>query len=209
MKEDFCRSVAAYATAEIIEKKSRFIGEIFPVASEEEATEQIAAVKKKYHDARHHCFAFVCGMRAELLRFSDDGEPQGTAGKPILAVLTGAELTNTLIVVTRYFGGTLLGTGGLTRAYTEAAQAALQAAQIHTHTLGRELTFRVAYGMSGSVEHYLRKNDIAIGNPVYENDVRYTVFIPLAHADTVVNDLTNICSGNIDITSGDPLYRVL
>ena len=201
------RSVHAKAAAEIIEKKSRFIGEIFPAATEEEALAHIAAVRKQYHDARHHCSAFICGTRGELLRSSDDGEPQGTAGKPILAVLTGAGLTNTLIVVTRYFGGTLLGTGGLTRAYTEAAQAALSAAQIDTHTLGRDLTATVSYALSGAAERHLRKTGFAMETPVYENDVRFTVFVPVAHADALVNDLTNICSGNIDILLSDPRFN--
>ncbi|MBR0090421.1 MAG: YigZ family protein [Lachnospiraceae bacterium] len=200
------RSVRTFAAAEIIEKKSRFIGEIFPAATEEEAQERIAAVRKQYHDARHHCFAFVCGVRGELLRSSDDGEPQGTAGKPILAVLTGAALTNTLIVVTRYFGGTLLGTGGLTRAYTQAAQAALSAAVIDTHTFGRDLTVTVSYALSGAVERHLRSADVILETPIYENDVRFTVFVPVAHADALVNDLTNICSGNIDISLREPRY---
>ena len=145
-------------------------------------------------------------MRGELLRSSDDGEPQGTAGKPILSVLTGAALTNTLIVVTRYFGGTLLGTGGLTRAYTQAAQAALAAAVIDTHTYGRDLTAAVSYALSGAVERHLRSTDVTMQTPLYEVDVRFRVFVPVTHADALVNDLTNICSGNIDIVLSEPRY---
>ena len=106
------------ASAEIVEKKSRFIAEVFPVSSEEEAAEILEEVKKQYWDARHHCWAYVIGDTQAAERCSDDGEPSGTAGKPILEVIRGQKLSNVLVVVTRYFGGTLLGTGGLVRAYS-------------------------------------------------------------------------------------------
>ena len=112
-----------YGTGEYEEKRSRFIGEIFPVASEDEAKERIAAVKKKYPDARHHCWAWVLPDGA--FRWSDDGEPGGTAGAPMLEILRGADVYGALCVVTRYFGGTLLGSGGLVRAYSKAAALAL------------------------------------------------------------------------------------
>ena len=115
------KTVYKGASAEIVEKKSRFIGETYPVTSEEEALEYLEKVKKQFWDARHHCWAYVIGEQRPLERFSDDGEPSGTAGKPILEVIRGKRLPNTLVVVTRYFGGTLLGTGGLVRAYTKAS----------------------------------------------------------------------------------------
>ena len=110
------------------EKRSRFPAAAYPVRTEEEALSLIAAEKKKTYDARHHCFAYVIGPNRELVRFSDDGEPSGTAGKPILEVLLGRDIHDALIIVTRYFGGTLLGTGGLVRAYTAASQDALDKA---------------------------------------------------------------------------------
>ena len=110
------------------EKRSRFPAAAYPVRSEEEAMSLIAAEKKKTYDARHHCFAYVIGPNRETVRFSDDGEPSGTAGKPILEVLLGRDIHDALIIVTRYFGGTLLGTGGLVRAYTAASQDALDMA---------------------------------------------------------------------------------
>ena len=115
---------------EIIEKKSRFIATVAPVESEEEALAFIEAMKKKYWDARHNCFAYVIGERGQLARCSDDGEPGGTAGKPMLDVLMGEELIDVCAVVTRYFGGTLLGTGGLVRAYSGAVKEGLANAQI-------------------------------------------------------------------------------
>ena len=114
---------AGYGTGTYEEKRSRFIGELFPVASEDQAKERIAQVKKKYPDARHHCWAWV--LPDGSCRWSDDGEPGGTAGGPMAAVLKGADLTGALCVVTRYFGGTLLGSGGLVRAYSKAAALAL------------------------------------------------------------------------------------
>jgi len=110
------KSVFAAGCGEIEEKKSRFIAHVEPVTSEEEATAFITAMKKQYFDARHNCYAFVIGDNSELTRCSDDGEPSGTAGRPMLEVLTGEGITNVVCVVTRYFGGTLLGTGGLVRA---------------------------------------------------------------------------------------------
>ena len=110
--------VKSYATGEYEEKKSRFIGEVFPIQSVDEAEALIQQVRKKYYDARHHCYAYVLGDQYETVKQSDDGEPSQTAGMPILAVLKGQEIHDALVVVTRYFGGTLLGTGGLVRSYT-------------------------------------------------------------------------------------------
>ena len=201
------RTVAAHATGEITEKKSRFIADVFPVGDEAAAQAHIAAIVKQHHDARHHCHAFVLGTRGDLMRSSDNGEPSGTAGRPILDVITGAGLTGTLIVVTRYFGGVLLGTGGLTRAYMQAAQEGLKQAEIETHIFGNPLTVRIAYTMTGSVEHYLRRHSIDPGTPVYETDVRYGLFLPAQDVPVIINDLTNICSGNIDIAVGDACFR--
>ena len=119
---------------EIVEKKSRFIASCIPVKSEEEALGFIESVRKKYWDARHHCYAYVLGERNELMRCSDDGEPQGTAGKPMLDVLLGAGVHDALVIVTRYFGGVLLGTGGLVRAYSGAARAGTESDRVRVST---------------------------------------------------------------------------
>ena len=115
---------------ELIEKKSRFIATTRPVESEEEALAFIAEMKKKYWDATHNCSAFVIGDRQQIQRCSDDGEPQGTAGRPMLDVLLGEDIHNMAVVVTRYFGGTLLGTGGLVRAYSKSVQVGLEASEV-------------------------------------------------------------------------------
>ena len=206
--------IKAYAMDEITEKKSRFIGEIFPVKTENDAIDTIKEVQKKYYDARHHCFAYILSDLTDeakrsappLQRNSDDGEPTGTAGRPILDVLTGANLTDTLIVVTRYFGGTLLGTGGLTRAYTQAAKAAMSAGEIITFRYGRNYRIDIDYALIGNIEHYLREHQIDIGTPRYEIGVSYDLFIPVSYTDQFVNDITNISNGKSVITPGEFSY---
>ena len=145
---------------EITEKKSRFIAHVLPVESEEEALLQIENIKKKYWDARHNCFAFIMGKNNEIQRFSDDGEPQGTAGKPILEVLMGENLRNTLIVVTRYFGGTLLGTGGLVRAYGLSSKEGLKNSVIKE--VCPEVNFSVTtdYNSIGKIKYIMSQFDM-------------------------------------------------
>ena len=133
------KTVYAGGEAEIIEKKSRFIATVRPVSSEEEATAFIAEMKKKYWDARHNCSAFVIGDRQEMSRCSDDGEPAQTAGRPMLDVLLKEDIHNVAVVVTRYFGGVLLGTGGLVRAYQKSVQEGLAASVIIDKKEGRRL----------------------------------------------------------------------
>lgn len=156
---------------EIVEKKSRFIATVRPVASEEEALAFIEEMKKKYWDARHNCSAFVIGRNQELMRFSDDGEPQGTAGKPMLDVLLGAGLHNTAVVVTRYFGGTLLGTGGLVRAYGGAAALALQKARVVTMQVVVPGVWRVSYAQYEQALRILEEFGARLDDTRFEADV--------------------------------------
>ena len=133
------------------EKKSRFIAAVYSISSEEEAASYVEAARKKYWDARHNCYAFVIGDNNEIMRFSDDGEPSGTAGKPILEVIVGRGIHNCLIVVTRYFGGTLLGTGGLVRAYQKSSLDALCNSSIAVRTKGSRITVRTDYNSAGKL----------------------------------------------------------
>ena len=134
--------------AEISEKKSRFIAQIAPAQTEEEAQAFIEKIKKQYWDARHNCWAYSIGEKQPALRCSDDGEPSGTAGKPMLEVLTGQELHNVVAVVTRYFGGTLLGTGGLIRAYTKSTQEGIKESMVIEKCLGLMLSLTCDYTTS-------------------------------------------------------------
>lgn len=163
---------------EIVEKKSRFIATVRPVESEEEAVAFINEMKKKYWDARHNCSAFVIGEHQELTRCSDDGEPAQTAGRPMLDVLLKEGVTNVAVVVTRYFGGVLLGTGGLVRAYQKAVQEGLAHSQIIEKRNGFLLYINIDYNGIGKLQYLFGQNEIAIMDSEYGADVRMTVLIP-------------------------------
>ena len=160
---------------EFIEKKSRFIATVRIVNSEEEATRFIEEMKKKYWNATHNCSAFVVGERAELTRCSDDGEPSGTAGRPMLEVLLGEGIRNVAVVVTRYFGGILLGTGGLVRAYTQAVKEGLANCKKGVMCFGTRLSIKASYTDIGKIQYILGQEAIPIENSVYAEDVEFTI----------------------------------
>lgn len=163
---------------EITEKKSRFIATVRPVESEDEAVSFINETKKKYWDARHNCSAFVIGKRQELTRCSDDGEPAGTAGRPMLDVLLKENIHNAAVVVTRYFGGVLLGTGGLVRAYQQATKAGLSASEIIEKKEGAVLFIRTDYTGIGRLQYLLAQEKITVMDTAYEADVLVKAVIP-------------------------------
>ena len=150
-----------------------------------------------------NCYAYVIGVNSENTKCSDNGEPSGTAGKPILEVITGAGITNVLIVVIRYFGGVLLGTGGLVRAYTQAAQAGLAASEIGEKIFSQMLTIKVGYNMINGVPYYLSQNEIAILESRYEADVSFDICVKEADVERVMDGLTQKCEGQIEIIKGD------
>lgn len=154
-KPDSCRVLLEGGEGVYEEKKSRFIASVRRCESEEEAAAFIEEMKKKYWDAKHNCSAFVIGSRGELTRCSDDGEPSGTAGRPMLEVLLGAGLRNVCAVVTRYFGGVLLGTGGLVRAYTQAVKAALENCAVGRMRAGYEVRVTTDYNGVGKILYLL------------------------------------------------------
>lgn len=175
---------------EVVEKKSRFIATVREVGSEEEAFAFIEEMKKKYWDARHNCYAFVIGSRGEIARFSDDGEPSGTAGRPMLEVLQGEEIRNIAVVVTRYFGGTLLGTGGLIRAYTQAVKEGLANCKVGVMQKGFEIHIVTDYTDIGKVLRILSQREI---NPVtsdYGADITLTLFVSAQDAVSLQKELT-------------------
>lgn len=180
------------------EKKSRFLGEAVHVDTQAEAEAYIAGVRKKYYDARHHVWAYIAGVPGtpeEIIRSSDDGEPQGTAGRPILEVLTGSGLHRSLIVVTRYFGGTLLGTGGLVRSYTSAAKASLNAAKLVRVLTGTKLRISCSYQAYGKLEYLLLKDSITPSDIQYGEGVIFTISIPEDMVKTIQNQVTETTSG--------------
>ena len=155
------KTISEDMTAEIVEKKSKFIANIFYVENIEEAEAKLKEVKKKYYDARHNCFAYSIFTKEGVVnRFSDDGEPSGTAGAPMLNILTSKNLSNCLVIVTRYFGGILLGTGGLVRAYTGAVQEALSKIKEINKDIGIEVKFEITYSDLEKLKYYLKQNEI-------------------------------------------------
>lgn len=183
---------------EIIEKKSRFIANVFPVQNEEEALAHIEKIKKEYWDARHNCYGFVIGKNNEIQRFSDDGEPQGTAGKPILEVLTSGNIHNTLIVVTRYFGGTLLGTGGLVRAYGQSAKAGVENAKIVCVCDGVRFQLNCDYNSIGKIKYIMAQMNI-VAEEEYGADV-------VLHINMKKQDFEQFRTQVVDATSGKAVF---
>ena len=180
---------------EYVEKKSRFIATIRKCESEEEASAFIDEMKKKYWDAKHNCSAFVIGSRGELTRCSDDGEPSGTAGRPMLEVLTGEGIRNIAVVVTRYFGGVLLGTGGLVRAYSSSISQALKVATLTTVTTLQEFQIHFSYDLIGKIDHYFRTQNIEVIEQQYEEDVVYHFLV----LEDISKDLMELTNGKIKI----------
>lgn len=193
-------------TGELEEKKSRFIANTLPISSQEEALEFIEKTKKRYWDARHNCYAYVLGDHHEIQRFSDDGEPGGTAGKPMLDVLIGEELHNVAVVVTRYFGGTLLGTGGLVRAYASATQAGLSASKIITKRFGFKLKITTDYTGLGKIQYILGEKKIKTLDSEYTDQVVLHILIPNEMLDEIKEEVTEGTAGRAVMEVGEELW---
>lgn len=190
-----CKIVYQGGEDEVVEKKSRFIATVAPAETEGEALAFIEAMRKKYWDARHNCFAYVIGDRNELARCSDDGEPQGTAGKPMLDVLLGEKIHNTVVVVTRYFGGILLGTGGLVRAYSGAVKAGLASSVIITRIQGVKLEIAADYTGLGKIQYILGQRGIRILNSEYTDTVRLEVLLSDEIKEQIKEEITEGTNG--------------
>ena len=182
-------------TGEIIEKKSRFIASIRKVENEEEAVAFIEEIRKRYYDARHHCSAFVIGTRGEMTRCSDDGEPSGTAGRPMLEVLLGSEIRGIVVVVTRYFGGTLLGTGGLVRAYTQAVQEALKNCPTAMMKYGKRIQVDTDYNGIGKILYFMGQQGLSQESSEYTDKVQITVLVPGEKAEYFCKEVTELTAG--------------
>ena len=188
---------------EITEKKSRFIATVRPVESEDEAVSFINETKKKYWDARHNCSAFVIGKRQELTRCSDDGEPAGTAGRPMLDVLLKENIHNAAVVVTRYFGGVLLGTGGLVRAYQQATKAGLSASEIIEKKEGAVLFIRTDYIGIGRLQYLFAQEKITVMDTAYEADVLVKAVIPENDKKRIEKTIIEQTNGTAKLEWGD------
>lgn len=194
------------ADAEIVEKKSRFIGQIFPIHSEEEAQRIVNEIRKKHYDARHHCFAYVLGEKNEIERCSDDGEPSGTAGRPMLDLLVGAGVHDALAVVTRYFGGVLLGTGGLVRAYSAATKEALQKCDIREKEAGYRTTILADYVDFGKIQYLAANLGLSEENVEYGEKVSVTYGISEQQIDAFEKEVINKTGGKCKIDRGNKIW---
>ena len=205
MPEEY-KTLLEGGVGEVTEKKSRFIATAMPVNSEEEAVLFIESIKKKYWDARHNCSAFVVGRNHELKRCSDDGEPSQTAGKPILDVLLAEDIHNAVIVVTRYFGGTLLGTGGLVRAYTKAAKEGLLNSKVITKHMGLCLTVDTDYNGIGKLQYLCGQMDITILDIQYTDRVGMELLVPWAQVGGLKKKIIEATSGKAGLIDGSLVW---
>lgn len=200
-------TVAGYGETEIEINRSRFIGYAQRVESEEEAREFIASIKKKHWDATHNCSAYLIGMRDEIQKADDDGEPSGTAGKPILEVLKRTNVKDTVVVVTRYFGGIKLGAGGLIRAYGKTASETLKASKLVERTLHETCHIEMDYTFLGKIENELRARDeYIIENIEYLDSVVMTVLVEAGQQEKLSRWVADATNGRANVTFGERKY---
>ena len=197
---------AGYGEAEFVEKRSRFIGQVWRVESEAEARSRLEEVRKKYHDARHHCFCYVL-REGNILRYGDDGEPQGTAGQPMLNVFLKEEVSNAVCVVTRYFGGILLGAGGLTRAYGGTAKLALDAAGISRMRLWAVLAVPCPYPLYERMRLLVEKSGGTVESADFGSDVLLTVLLPAEDTAGFRTAVTELSAGSVEVLEEEERFR--
>lgn len=193
------RTIYQGASGEIVEKKSQFIATMAPINSQEAAENFIEATRKKYWDARHNCYAYIIEGNPPVLRCSDDGEPSQTAGKPMLDLLLAEDLKNVCVVVTRYFGGTLLGTGGLIRAYQGAVKEALQSCQIIDIMEGTIVEFATDYNYLGKLQYLLAEENVIVENIVYTDKVCIKTILTKEQQSKIINKITESTNGSVSV----------
>lgn len=193
------KTVREMAQAEIIEKKSRFISTVFHIENEEEAIQIINTVNRKNWDATHNCYAYVLGNKNEIQRYNDDGEPSGTAGMPILEVIRGTHVRDILVIVTRYFGGTLLGTGGLVRAYTDSTKAVLEIANIEENVWCSTYEIITDYVLVGKIQYLLSEEKLITLDIDYTDIVTLQIAIEKIREEEIITKLTELTSAKIKI----------
>ena len=186
--------------------KSRFLTYLKHVENEKNAQEFINSIKKKHFDARHNCSAYIIGERSEIQKSSDDGEPSGTAGSPMLEVLKKNELSDIVVVVTRYFGGIKLGAGGLIRAYGKSVTLGLEVSQIVKKSIFNCYQLEINYDLLGMLENYLHQNEIRIQDKAYTDKVIFTILLPQNLTDSTLKDIINLTAGRCNIHELEPIY---
>jgi len=192
--------------AELVVKKSKFLAVAKPVSNEQEAQAVIEALKKKYWDAAHTVFAYQIGERNEIQRYSDDGEPSGTAGIPLLDILRGQSIQNAMIAVTRYFGGTLLGTGGLVRAYGHSGAEAVRSAEVIEKNLYESLKIFTDYTSFGKIQYAALQNEHIIQKVNYTEQVEMDVLVLTDAAGSFIKEIADLTAGQAQVEKGSPVY---
>ncbi|WP_373599644.1 YigZ family protein [Paraclostridium bifermentans] len=200
------KTLHEFGMDEIIIEKSTFIGYAKPIKTEEEAVEFINEIKKKHKDATHNVWAYTVGKSMNIQRYSDDGEPQGTAGIPTLEVIKKEDLRDVVVVVTRYFGGVKLGAGGLVRAYTKGAKIGLESAKIIEKVMYQEIKIKIDYNQLGKVQNEIMNMGYFIKDTIYEDNVEIIVYSRKNEMDNLIEKITNITSATANITLGEEFY---
>jgi YigZ family protein len=198
--------VLSSASAEIVIEKSRFIGQSFHVEDLEETENIIKEVKKKYYDATHNCFAYIIGEDMSIAKASDDGEPSSTAGVPMLELLKKLNLTNTLVMATRYFGGIKLGASGLIRAYAKTAKISLEANSIVNKDVFNRIILEIDYSLIGKMQKFLDNNQIIYDAPIFTEKVELNLYAKDEKIEGLQKDLLDITNANCKLVIGDKLY---
>lgn len=200
------KTLHEFGMDEIIIDKSTFIGYAKPIKTEEEAIEFINEIKKKHKDARHNVWAYTVGKSMNIQRYSDDGEPQGTAGIPTLEVIKKEDLRDVVVVVTRYFGGIKLGAGGLVRAYTKGAKIGLEAAKIIEKVMYQEVKIKIDYNQLGKVQNEIMNMGYFIKDTIYEDNVEIIVYSRKNEIDGIVEKINDITRATANIVLGEEFY---
>ncbi|WP_346877787.1 YigZ family protein [Clostridium sp. UBA5712] len=199
-------TVKGSATSEFQEKKSTFIGYIKRVNTEEEAKNFVNEIKSMHKEATHNVYAYIVGENKGIQRYSDDGEPQGTAGIPVLEVIKKNDLTDVAVVVTRYFGGILLGGGGLIRAYSKGASSAIEEAGVVEKVKGLKLRFTLEYDLIGKIQYLCGTNNWHIEDTIYTDKVELSLFTEVENKETIISDFVEATSGKVTICEEDEEY---
>ena len=201
------KTLLTRASDEFIINKSRFIGYGAPAASEEEALGFLADVRSAHKDASHHCYAYIIGANMGVMRYSDDGEPGGTAGMPIIEVMKARQITNACVVVVRYFGGVLLGAGGLTRAYSQGAATAINAAGVGEVSPTRRYLMEVPYPMLGRVEYLLKSLPVIVEDKQFSDAIVMTLIVRARDDKAFLSAVTSGTDGRIEPIFMEEMYK--
>ena len=200
------KTLHEFGMDEVIIDKSTFIGYAKPIKSEEEAIEFVNEIKKKHKDATHNVWAYTVGKSMNIQRYSDDGEPQGTAGIPTLEVIKKEDLRDVVVVVTRYFGGIKLGAGGLVRAYTKGAKIGIQAAKAIEKVLYKPVGIKIDYNQLGKVQNEIMNMGYFIKDTVYEDNVEIIVYSRVSEVENITSKIIDITSATAQINKGEEFY---